>query len=288
MPATRSSLKSLIPYLPFSTVLRLVEVDRLPRSETKRGGVIFIDVAGFTGMSAALADQGQAGMQALQEIMSRYFNDLLDFVRDYGGVVYQFAGDSILAGFDLQEGESDAEGALRAALCAYNLHASVADFADFEALGGRYRIQTKAGASFGDFRVLQLGQKGLWFHPVVVGSAVRSAVNAEIRALAGQSIAARELVELVPEDATRTRALNENSGDEPAGFAIIEEVEAPARTLQSVLSPAGRLRRSETVPPLFVFLFRTLCFKSLRRAIAASLASFATSPLYFYVSKAMI
>ncbi len=236
MPATRSSLKSLIPYLPFSTVLRLVEVDRLPRSETKRGGVIFIDVAGFTAMSAALADQGQAGMQALQEIMSRYFNGLLDFVRDYGGVVYQFAGDSILAGFDLQEGESDAEGALRAALCAYNLHASVADFADFEALGGRYRIQTKAGASFGDFRVLQLGQKGLWFHPVVVGKAVRSAVNAEVRAVAGQSIAARELLELAPEGATRTRALDEESGD----FAIIDEVEAPPERFKaSFRLPAG-------------------------------------------------
>ncbi|MCR9140867.1 MAG: AAA family ATPase [bacterium] len=246
MPATRSSLKSLIPYLPFSTVLRLIELDRLPRSEAKRGGVIFIDIAGFTAMSAALADQGQAGMQALQEIMSRYYNGLLDFVRDYGGVVYQFAGDSILAGMELQSGESDAAGALRAARCAHELHASVAEHAEFEALGGRYKIQTKAGASFGDYNVLQLGQKELWFHPVLVGSAVRGAVNAEVRAVAGQSIVTRQLVESLPADGARLLALDAsganhaNDSNDPGDYALIEGVAAATERFRASFSlPTG-------------------------------------------------
>ena len=241
MPATRSSLKSLIPYLPFSTILSLIERDRLTRTEVHSGGVIFIDVAGFTAMSAALGAHGQAGMQALQDIMSQYYNGLLDFVRDYGGIVYQFAGDSILAGLAVQPDESHAACAIRTARLAQALHASVADFAEFDALGDSYTIQTKAGATFGEYQVLLLGQKNLWFHPVLVGPAVQAAVNAELRASPGQSIITRDLLDMLPPGSAHTTALAPQPGDNGDEFFDLTELKAQG----------DRFRGSFTLPPDF-------------------------------------
>ncbi len=188
----------MIPYLPFATVRNLVESDRISRTETLRGSVLFIDVAGFTPMCLALASEGAAGIQALQEIMSRYYSGLLDFVRDFGGVVYQFAGDSILVGMRLGPDESDADAAVRAARCVTEMHSAVDAFADFEALGRTYTIQTKAGAGFGEYHSILLGQRDSWFYPALVGPAVEDAVGAEVRASGGQTLISGTLMRLLP------------------------------------------------------------------------------------------
>jgi len=65
--------------------------------ECFEAAVSFIDVSGFTGLSEHLARQhGAHGAEILNDVISQYFNRLIDVIVQFGGDVLKFAGDAML------------------------------------------------------------------------------------------------------------------------------------------------------------------------------------------------
>ncbi|NEO27819.1 MAG: adenylate/guanylate cyclase domain-containing protein, partial [Kamptonema sp. SIO4C4] len=60
------------------------------------GAVLFIDVSGFTELTEQLAQQGEAGVEALTETINHYFGEIIAFITEYGGDILKFAGDALV------------------------------------------------------------------------------------------------------------------------------------------------------------------------------------------------
>jgi len=83
-------------------------------AERKVVTVLFVDVAGFTGMSERI------GSEATHDVVNSLFESLVPLVERYGGVVDKFIGDEIMAVFGAPRSvERHAEHALRAALAMF-------------------------------------------------------------------------------------------------------------------------------------------------------------------------
>src|SRR5512140_2527949 len=94
----RMTLASLAPYVPAAIVRRLAQLgeEPLPPVEPAHGASLLLDIAGFTPIVVSLSEAGPRGIDALQRLLSNYFTEMVEGIRDYGGDIYQFAGDSVL------------------------------------------------------------------------------------------------------------------------------------------------------------------------------------------------
>jgi len=154
--------------------------------EDLRGPVMFVDLARFTPFVLSFCEAGQKGIETLQGILTEYFGKLVDGIYDYGGDVYNFAGDAMLVGFTSEVDESDAQSTSRAVACATHLRSALASYENLEALGRQHSMQLKFGVSFGDYHYLLLGHEDFWYTPLLLGDAVQNAIDAEHHAQGGE------------------------------------------------------------------------------------------------------
>ena len=98
-----------------------------------------------------------------------------------GGVVYQFAGDAILACFPQGVGEPDAALAQRVAETALRLASFAETTRAVQTPTEALELRCKFGVSMGEVHRLILGVAELWLHPLLVGDPVAAAVRAEIQ-----------------------------------------------------------------------------------------------------------
>lgn len=68
-----------------------------PVSEEFQAAVLFADISGFTRLTEGLAERGPQGVETLARILNEYFGQLIDIVHEYGGDVVKFAGDAVIA-----------------------------------------------------------------------------------------------------------------------------------------------------------------------------------------------
>ncbi|MFP2927146.1 adenylate/guanylate cyclase domain-containing protein, partial [Pyxidicoccus sp. 3LG] len=183
-----SILASLVPYVPGAMLRRLehVEPHALPPVEPVRGAILVLDIAGFTPIVVSLSGAGPRGIDALQRLLTSYYTEMIDVVKAYGGDIYQFAGDSILASYEPVEGESDEDVVQRAARCALDVQQRLSRFARLELLGQRFSVSSRIGIGFGEAHRIVLGATGMWMHPALIGQPLEQAVGAEKRATVGE------------------------------------------------------------------------------------------------------
>jgi class 3 adenylate cyclase/predicted ATPase len=131
-----------------------------PTAERRRCSVLFVDLVGFTALSASRDPED------VREILSSYFDLARTVIRRHGGIVEKFIGDAVMAVWGAPVAtEDDGERAVRAAL---ELVAAV------EALGpdvGVEGIRARAGIVTGEVAV-QLGVAG---EGMVAGDTVNTA-----------------------------------------------------------------------------------------------------------------
>lgn len=202
MEHSEETLRSIQPYVPFRTF------DRLARSETfvhgsgelVRGAILFADAKGFTPLTASLARVGPSGIEILKGILSRFFSELIEVIRRFGGDPYQFAGDSVLVGFPAGEGEDDADCARRAVACAATISSNLAHFASIEVVPGTVvSLLPKMGVSYGEYVEVFLGSDRTWFRPTVVGVPCHDAIAAERHAGGGDVVLGAPVRRLLPD-----------------------------------------------------------------------------------------
>jgi predicted ATPase/class 3 adenylate cyclase len=67
--------------------------------------VLVADIAGFTPLADSLAGMGAAGAEQLSVYLSDYLGKLLEFVDMHGGEVFKFAGDALIAQWEIKNGD---------------------------------------------------------------------------------------------------------------------------------------------------------------------------------------
>jgi|GEM_PF-1007000 len=198
------ALRAAASYLPLKLLREISTTHQGPPSQREdlRGPVMFVDLARFTPFVLSFCAAGQKGIETLQGILTEYFGKLVDGIYDYGGDVYNFAGDAMLVGFTCDPGESDAQCASRAVACANHLRTDLASYENLEALGQQYSMQLKFGVSFGNYHYLLLGHEDFWYTPLLLGEPVQSAIDAEHHAEGGEIFVDRDIWNNLPEPKT--------------------------------------------------------------------------------------
>jgi adenylate cyclase len=185
-------------YIPADLVKRLISEG----NKATLGGavrpmsVMFVDMAGFTGMSERLGDQ-------IIPRLSRYFDSVSAEVQNNGGTIDKFIGDAVMAFWGAPAPNADhAIDCCRAALCCQRAvrDSGLTDDADNP-------IRIRIGINSGDMLVGNIGSE-VRLNYTVIGDAVNIAsrlesankiygsviiIGPETRRLAGDRIVVREL-----------------------------------------------------------------------------------------------
>ena len=162
-------------YLP-----RVALTPELRRSQhlTRQRVTIFLDIAGFTGLSERLARHGTARNEELGAIVRRVIGGSIDIVAAHGGDALAFGGDAItveFAGWD------------EAVLAADEVVALVARASGTDSLAGPVELSVRVGVSGGEVTSLVCAAESR--HVIVhLGDGLDRAVAAADRAAAGEVV----------------------------------------------------------------------------------------------------
>ncbi|MBR0799211.1 adenylate/guanylate cyclase domain-containing protein [Bradyrhizobium jicamae] len=185
-------------YIPADLVRRLVSDGNGARlgGAVRPMSVMFIDLAGFTGMSERMGDR-------IIPLLSRYFDGVSAAIQNDGGTIDKFIGDAVMAFWGAPAADPDhALDCCRAALACQR---AVADAGLVDDTGEAVRI--RIGINSGDMLVGNIGSE-VRLNYTVIGDAVNIASRLEstnktygstiiigeaTRRLAGSRIAVREL-----------------------------------------------------------------------------------------------
>ncbi|HEU0295921.1 MAG TPA: adenylate/guanylate cyclase domain-containing protein [Anaerolineales bacterium] len=136
-PALTELLASYVPRLIQNRVISDPAPIEAPVSENFQAAVLFADISGFTRLTEGLAERGPAGVETLARILNEYFGQLIDIVHEYGGDVVKFAGDAVIAVWNIvsDSGEPDSvsradqwQWTMRAAECALAIRQRLSNY----------------------------------------------------------------------------------------------------------------------------------------------------------------
>jgi adenylate cyclase len=212
-------------YIPADLVKRLISDGQGARlgGDVRPMSVMFVDMAGFTGMSERSGDR-------IIPLLSRYFDAMSTAVQANGGTIDKFIGDAVMAFWGAPAPNSDhAVDCCRAALACLKAiqDPSLADE------DGR-QIKIRIGVNSGDMLVGNIGSE-VRLNYTVIGDAVNVAsrlestnkdygtdiiIGPETRRLAGDRILVRELDRLAVYGRTGGLQI----------YELLEIVDAPAET----------------------------------------------------------
>jgi len=96
-PALTEILASYVPKLIQNRVVADPSPIEAPVSEEMQAAILFADISGFTRLTERLAEKGPTGVESLARILNEYFGQLIDIIHEYGGDVVKFAGDAVIA-----------------------------------------------------------------------------------------------------------------------------------------------------------------------------------------------
>ena len=199
-------MKNVIPHFTADSIT----ANRFEESFQAAG--LFMDISGFTTMTAELMRHGKEGAEVLSAILNSLFTELIDAVALRGGFISTFAGDAFTALFP-------GPGPLAAAYSARAIQRIFADRGIQTTRFGDFRLTVKVGLSLGEVNsgvVGAPGQRAFYFR----GPAVEGAAHAEHEAEAGMSVLTAELLQALDRGDISARPLS-------AGFAALERISRP-------------------------------------------------------------
>jgi len=100
-PTLTEVLASYVPKLIQRRIIADSSPIESPVSEQVHAAILFADISGFTFLTERLAEQGPAGVEAIARVLNEYFGQLIDIIHAYGGDVVKFAGDAVIAVWDI-------------------------------------------------------------------------------------------------------------------------------------------------------------------------------------------
>ncbi|MGC9396701.1 MAG: adenylate/guanylate cyclase domain-containing protein [Anaerolineae bacterium] len=239
-------LDNVVTYLP-----RYLVQAELAAPETGAGGeflhgtLLFSDISGFTAMSERLSTLGKEGAEQIVAVVNRYFSAMLDVLFAYGGDLFKFGGDALLAFFP--DGP-ETPGSANALHAAWAMQQAMTAFREVETSIGTFPLQMKIGLHAGSFFAARVGtpEKREF---VVTGSTVNATAMAESAAVAGQILASSAVHAQVQAQPDCTFSPG------PPGYYLLDALTpsaspalplSPVSAYASSTSPAEALRQTTT------------------------------------------
>ncbi len=179
-------LDNVVTYLPrYLVQIELAAPETTAGGEFLRGTLLFSDISGFTAMSERLSTLGKDGAEQIVALVNRYFSAMLHVLFTYGGDLFKFGGDALLAFFP---DSPETPGSVNALHAAWAMQQAMAAFREVETSLGTFPLQMKIGMHAGPFFAARVGTpKKREF--VVTGATVNATAMAESAAVAGQILA---------------------------------------------------------------------------------------------------
>jgi len=113
-PALTELLASYVPKLIQNRVVADPSPIDAPVSEDFQAAILFADISGFTRLTERLVEKGPSGVESLARILNEYFGQLIDIIHEYGGDVVKFAGDAVIAVWNIVSDSGPADSVSRA------------------------------------------------------------------------------------------------------------------------------------------------------------------------------
>jgi class 3 adenylate cyclase/tetratricopeptide (TPR) repeat protein len=147
-------LDVVITYLP----RHLVQTKLTPSNVPSVGGafldgaLLLADISGFTPLSEQLSALGKEGAEQITSVVNRYFGAMLEVLFAYGGDLFKFGGDALLAFFPGQ-----ASGSGNALQAAWAMQEAMNAFRQVETTLGTFPLQMKIGLHAGPVFTARVG-----------------------------------------------------------------------------------------------------------------------------------
>lgn len=239
-------LDNVVTYLPrYLVQAELAAPDAAPGGEFLRGTLLFSDISGFTAMSERLSTLGKDGAEQIVALVNRYFSAMLHVLFTYGGDLFKFGGDALLAFFP---DSPERPGSVNALHAAWVMQQGMAAFRAVETSLGTFPLQMKIGLHAGSFFAARVGMpKKREF--VVTGPTVNATAMAESAAVAGQILASSAV------HAQVQAQLDCTFSPGPPGYYLLDALTSsaspslplsPVPVFASSASPAEALRQTTT------------------------------------------
>ncbi len=164
------SVGSLLPYVSNSVLQRLsADPSSALRNEIESLDVaaLFVDVADSTRIVEGLLVRGSEGAEHFSALLNRYFVVMIDAVGRFGGEVFKFDGDAVLAVWRGADAEALADAATQAAACAFAVQEAV------QALAGSVdRLSLRAGVGVGPASLIHVSDGAQRSEMFLIGQAM--------------------------------------------------------------------------------------------------------------------
>lgn len=217
------------------------------RTPEHKLATLFIDVAGFTSLSEALATLGPEGAEILERTIARYFDALMERIEAYHGMPIKVSGDALTVVFPDHEGNLE-RCVLRALMCASSLRTSALAVARVEIPAHSEAfppvvLAHKIGVGVGRLLGGTVGDAALRLEYVFSGEALDRAVAAEHHAKGGQVWACPEVLTMLGETHSHLWV------DRSHGYARLHDDSAPEQQFPPsafAMPPLGALPDDET------------------------------------------
>ncbi len=177
-----AGLLNIIPYIPYRVIKEMSKTSDFIFDHNivlLNGTTVFIDIVQFAPMVFSFIQDGNSGVEQVNKILSEYFTELILPIRSYGGTVYQFAGDSILVGFETLPHESSRQNIDRTLSAISNFNMNLELFnRDFMSKLGR-EIKVRIGIGHGSYSQIIIGSEKHSYRALITGDAVSESLEAE-------------------------------------------------------------------------------------------------------------
>src|SRR5687767_13672086 len=156
---------------------------------------LFLDLSGFSSMTDVLMQQGQHGAEVLAGLMHSVFDPLVESIFAHSGKIVSFAGDGIMALFQIETDERST--ALTALAAAWEIQRRLAEDPERQTVYGKFQFSVKIGLAVGTvaWGILRSedGQNATYYFR---GTPVDESAEAEHHAHAGEIVVTGEIKEL--------------------------------------------------------------------------------------------
>jgi len=221
--------KSYIPYNFARDLARFPRADPVGREQRFQAVTLFVDVAGFTAMSEALAATGKSGAEELTDILNDYFEPTIDLIRSYGGIVGKFGGDAVMVLFPY-EPDSRATVVRRAIQCALDVQERMERYAEIDTQAGAFSLTVKSGLAAGPVLCTIVGDWETRLECIVAGGPLDLCAEAEHHASSGEIVVHDDLI---------VAGVDVEQGEKPGAFGRV--VGLRERAALAPLPPVGEL-----------------------------------------------
>lgn len=217
-----------------------------PRFEAFEAAVLFLDISGFTNLTARLAQLGDAGPDFLSKHLNSYFGTLISVVEGHGGDLVKSAGDAIMFVFGKPwtlfgalprkrpPPSTLARSCAQAVNCALQIQTS--GLAEYDSKDG-FTLTLHVAIGAGELAYMLVGGVNHTWEYVVSGSPLKQLASALTHSDQGEVVVSPECYKYVRSECTATQRGTD--------WAITSFIPAPNAQPERKARPPGDPRRSQ-------------------------------------------